>query len=598
MSPLLLYVIESTVCLALFYVFYALVQKKETSFRYNRIYLIGTFLLSFIIPAIKVTIQQPIPVISAASFNNLIQLPEITVATEMPAMAIAKPFEWTNLLIGLYFLGMSFFLIRFFYGLSRIILTIRKSRKAAIKLAKATIVPTNGKLPSCSFFGYIFWDGKVEKEHLEESQVFQHELAHVRHRHSWDILLMEVSSIVFWFNPIVHLFNKAIKEVHEYEIDAEITRTTDKEKYIKILAHQGLQEFDLALIHPFNKSHILKRINMLEKGWKRINWMRMTLIIPLIAAMALVFSCQTENLFDSTHLNELPEGWKILHKNEMSPELISDIEKLKNDNPGVEFHGIKIEKPAASGNRYWSLNSIRVDKERDMIMGIARAHPDGNSPMKDQRNLQSIRDGQAYDSEIFTIVEEPPAPVGGMRAFYEYVQRELKYPEEAKKDAIQGRVFIQFIVDKDGSITDVQAVRGIGGGCDEEAVRVIANSPKWIAGKQRGREVRVRMVMPITFTLGVSTNEQGRPEEVAIPNNVNPRPQAISGRVTNSNREPLSGVNVVIQGSQIGTITNVNGNYTITIPANATHLVYSYVGYVSKTLPINNAVMNVVLEKD
>lgn len=104
--------------------------------------------------------------------------------------------------------------------------------------------------------------------------------------------------------------------------------------------------------------------------------------------------------------------------------------------------------------------------------------------------------------EIFTIVEDQPTPEGGMGAFYEYVRKNLKYPSQARRMNIEGKVFVQFVIEKDGSITDVQAVKGIGAGCDEEAVRVIENSPKWNPGKQRGRPVKVRMILPITFKLG------------------------------------------------------------------------------------------------
>jgi protein TonB len=104
--------------------------------------------------------------------------------------------------------------------------------------------------------------------------------------------------------------------------------------------------------------------------------------------------------------------------------------------------------------------------------------------------------------EIFTIVEDQPAPKGGMAAFYEYVGKNLKYPAQARRMGIEGKVFVQFIVDKDGSITEVQAIKGIGAGCDEEAIRVLKNAPKWSPGKQRGRPVKVRMILPITFKLG------------------------------------------------------------------------------------------------
>lgn len=103
--------------------------------------------------------------------------------------------------------------------------------------------------------------------------------------------------------------------------------------------------------------------------------------------------------------------------------------------------------------------------------------------------------------EIFTIVQEQPSPVGGMKAFYDFVFENLKYPAKASRMGIEGRVFVEFVVERDGSLTDIKVAKGIGGGCDEEAVRVISEAPKWNPGKQRGKAVRVRMIMPIMFKL-------------------------------------------------------------------------------------------------
>ena len=103
--------------------------------------------------------------------------------------------------------------------------------------------------------------------------------------------------------------------------------------------------------------------------------------------------------------------------------------------------------------------------------------------------------------EIFDIVEDQPTPPGGMSAFYKFVGKSMKYPNQARRMGIEGRVFVQFVVDKDGTLTEIKAVKGIGAGCDEEAVRVLKSAPKWKPGKQRGRPVKVRMILPITFKL-------------------------------------------------------------------------------------------------
>lgn len=109
--------------------------------------------------------------------------------------------------------------------------------------------------------------------------------------------------------------------------------------------------------------------------------------------------------------------------------------------------------------------------------------------------------GDIY-AEIFDIVEDQPIPPGGMGAFYKYVGMNIKYPNDARRMGVQGKVFVQFVVDKDGSLINVKSIKGIGAGCDEEAVRIIEAAPNWKPGKQRGKPVKVRMILPITFKLG------------------------------------------------------------------------------------------------
>jgi len=116
--------------------------------------------------------------------------------------------------------------------------------------------------------------------------------------------------------------------------------------------------------------------------------------------------------------------------------------------------------------------------------------------------IKAVEEPKEEVDEIFTIVEESAAPKGGMAAFYKYVGDKMKYPPQARRMGIDGKVFVEFVINKDGSISDVKAVKGIGAGCDEEAVRVVQGAPSWTPGKQRGKPVKQRMVLPITFKLG------------------------------------------------------------------------------------------------
>ena len=107
----------------------------------------------------------------------------------------------------------------------------------------------------------------------------------------------------------------------------------------------------------------------------------------------------------------------------------------------------------------------------------------------------------AEEMQIFMVVESMPEYPGGESSLYKYLAENIKYPQMAKESGIQGRVFVTFVVERDGRVTDVRVLRGIGGGCDEEAIRVVQNMPKWTPGKQRGKSVRVQYNLPVKFTL-------------------------------------------------------------------------------------------------
>ena len=112
-----------------------------------------------------------------------------------------------------------------------------------------------------------------------------------------------------------------------------------------------------------------------------------------------------------------------------------------------------------------------------------------------------IEEEEEVVEEIFEIVEDPAQPIGGFPEFYAFIGKNMKYPRRAVEVGVSGKVYVRFVVDKDGSITQTEIVRGIGFGCDDEALRVLADAPKWKPGKQRGRPVKQRMIIPIMFKL-------------------------------------------------------------------------------------------------
>jgi protein TonB len=139
----------------------------------------------------------------------------------------------------------------------------------------------------------------------------------------------------------------------------------------------------------------------------------------------------------------------------------------------------------------------KIEEEIDVKFDV-----EASEETKIQEVVVVAEEAKEEVDEIFTIVEEPASPKGGMPAFYKYVGEKVKYPAQARRMGIEGKVFVEFVIGKDGSISEVRAVKGIGAGCDEEAVRIVQSAPSWTPGKQRGKAVKQRMVLPITFKLG------------------------------------------------------------------------------------------------
>ena len=139
-------------------------------------------------------------------------------------------------------------------------------------------------------------------------------------------------------------------------------------------------------------------------------------------------------------------------------------------------------------------NNVKVNDDIDIDV-------EANSDTKVADYVPPEEEDSVPEQHIFMVVEQMPSFPGGMGALMKYLATHIKYPELAKESGIQGRVFINFVVEPDGSISHVKVLRGIGGGCDEEAVRVVKSMPKWIPGKQRGKPVRVSFNLPVKFTL-------------------------------------------------------------------------------------------------
>ena len=173
------------------------------------------------------------------------------------------------------------------------------------------------------------------------------------------------------------------------------------------------------------------------------------------------------------------------------------------------------------------LGKVDVEQTAPLIPPTAFKPPEPPQPKKIPVIIESVDDDVKVDDIQFTLpkfddptsdyvpiepedeetvdihitVEEQPSFPGGTAKFYQYIANHLKYPKQAIRDQVEGKVYIKFVIDRDGSISDAEVYKGIGEACDEEALRVIKNSPNWNPGKQRGQAVRVQMILPITFQL-------------------------------------------------------------------------------------------------
>jgi len=422
MNNLLNYFIEANLYLISFYLIYQLLLASYKHFQFNRAFLLFGIMLSLVLPLVSINIQS-----TGLGAESYIMLPVLTI-TAVQSESLSLLQEWQYLIVLAYSIGFLVSSLRLFWQIAQIVRYLPLLNSTRQKLDGYTIITTNGEIPTCSFFKYLFWDKSVELNDSEKTQILNHELAHIKQWHSLDILFVEVLRVIFWFNPVVHLLKSRISEVHEYLADQHAMKEVGQEQYSRLLSLQVFKSFDFALSNNFHRSQVLKRIRMLKSGKGKSLWWNIALLVPMVSLLIAVMAFK--------------------------------IESTEN------FPLTNFEKAAGLENQ---------------IVG-------------DTVNVPS--DG------IYMEVDVSPEPLDGMPAFFEYVAKNLKYPSDARKAGIEGKVFVQFVVNTDGKITTVQAVRGIGYGCDEEAVRVISGSDKWKPGMKDGKVVKVRMILPITFKLG------------------------------------------------------------------------------------------------
>ncbi|HTN21998.1 MAG TPA: TonB family protein [Pelobium sp.] len=344
-----------------------------------------------------------------------------------------------------------------------------------------------------SFFRKI----RINKNLPEQTTIEKHELTHAKQLHSADVLLFEVLSIINWFNPVIYCYKNSIKHIHEFIADeAVLKKETDKSSYAILLLSKTFGINPNTLTNNFfNQSLLKRRIEMMNKTKSRKTAIiKYGLSAPLFL-LAMVLS--SAKISESKTINNLSE--KVQPEKQLSEILV----------PAVVSNFIAPKSPIISNKRPNQIKNlvgntqVPSPTETRSMKTDSVVKPDSNPTAIYEVSVIGYRSNNdtTTNNKVFTNVEVLPSFPGGIQAFRKFLAENLRYPKVAHDANIQGRVFCQFVVEKDGSLSNIKVVRGIGGGCDEEAVRVLAISPKWNPGMQNGRIVRVSYTIPIFFQL-------------------------------------------------------------------------------------------------
>jgi TonB family protein len=280
--------------------------------------------------------------------------------------------------------------------------------------------------------------------------IMEHENIHIRQKHTLDMILIEMAAIVQWFNPLVWMAGREMKIIHEYLADEGVLKSgISHNKYQQMILDETMGVRVNGLTNNFNVSILKKRIVMMTKS-KSTKW-SVSKLLFVIPALLLAGFLLTSGTLSNT----------VGAKTQLTPGIISQI-----SSPAVDT--VKKEVPA---------------------------------------------DNSGNGEEVFTIVENQPEYTGGDEARVKFLQANIKYPEDALKAGIHGTVFVTFVVEKDGKITHVKVLRGIGKSCDEEAYRVVKMMPNWIPGKMKGKNVAVQYTLPIKFTFDSDKKKEPKKNE-------------------------------------------------------------------------------------
>ena len=473
---MLAYFLKVNVAIALFYAFYRLFFYKDTFFGWRRMALLCFFVLSAAVPLLNIqtwiVAQEPMVAIADLYANTV--LPEFTIAPEIGI-------NWTSTMLNsisiLYWGGVGILFIHFLSQLIGIIRLSCQCRTLKIGNINVHLLP-NAQGPF-SFFQWIFINPSIHNEQ-ELDEILTHEFTHASQWHSLDIIVSEIACILCWFNPFAWLMKREIRTNLEYMADASVLANGyDSKAYQYHLLGLSHHKAAATIYNNFNVLPLKKRIKMMNKKRTReIGRTKYLMFLPLAALLMII-----------SNIEAVARTTK-----EIALEVIEAVDTpIAKSTVATETLDIQSAEL-----------SLTITNPKDTIIPTP-------------------------EDVVFEVVEVMPEfPNGGMPGFMKYLGKNVKYPIKAHANNIEGRVVVHFIVNKDGSISNVGLTRSVDPLLDKEAIRVISSMPKWKPGMQRGKAVRVKYTVPVMFRL------QG-------PKNAEPY-QAVVGTAKDGNLEEVVAV--------------------------------------------------------
>lgn len=533
---MLAYFLKVNVAIVLFYAFYRLFFYKDTFFGWRRTALLCFFAVSAAVPLLNIQtwITEQEPMVAMADLYASVVLPELTVGTEV------APTDWKSILseyANIAYWGIvALLMIRLIMQLAGIIRLTCRCRKIQIGNTSIHLLPkADGPF---SFFHWIFIHPSSHTEE-EFNEILTHEQTHARQWHSIDVIISELVCIFCWCNPFAWLMKREIRTNLEYMADARVLENGyDSKTYQYHLLGLSHQKAAVTIYNSFNVLPLKKRIKMMnKKRTKEIGRTKYLMFLPLAALLMIVSNIETVarttkkiaveviEAVDPQTEQPAPE----VQDPQVAPQPEQDTKTVTYkgkvvDKDGKPIQGVKIlSVPNSTPTEVTTQADGSFEFKASPKAKLLFLYQDGNKkkgisftderlPKENKTNWTIVynekwnevmqSDPGTPDNPIFEVVEHMPEFTGGgMPALMEYLSKNIKYPEAAMKKGIQGRGIVQFVVEKDGSITNVKILRGVDPELDKEAVRVVSAMPKWKLGTQRGEAVRVRFTVPVMFRL-------------------------------------------------------------------------------------------------